>query len=287
MPTFKSVDEPCFAGRWAAPPSRSGCRRSRRCSTATGRPTPQGAPLPEAPGHLLLGNGVKPDRWVPDDTGRDLDAQPRAGAARRRASRTTSTVVSGMSHQAGNERATTRARSGILSGAPLVVAAGERRAVSGRRSASPASTRSPPASIGTTSQFKSLEVGISTRVNGNEGTTLQLPVAQRPRQPEPARVRRRRRSSTASSAWASRRRRAHGDAGRRRHAGASARACWTQCWRHRHACARASARADKMRLDQHVENVRSIENRLTTTRRCRSPARRASCRRKPATPSST
>ena len=76
-----------------------------------------------------------------------------------------------MSIKTGNERGHHAGTVGILSGAPMVSSRTRTRPTP-RRSARPASIRSPRRVIGKTTRFKSLEVGISKRVDGVEGTTL-------------------------------------------------------------------------------------------------------------------
>jgi hypothetical protein len=161
---------------------------------------------------------------------------------------------------------------GILSGCPMVTQPANGAPYRSTFSA-PSIDQVAAAAIGKTSKFKSLEVGVSKRINNGEGTTLQYlshngPDNPNPSEYDPVKVFDRLFGSgvtpppgTADVTLALRKSVLDGvlaDVNRLK--------------------MRASA-ADRARLDQHMENVRSIENRLvgttggTTSMSCRLPTK--------------
>ena len=133
----------------------------------------QGAALPQRLGVFFWGNGVRLKFWNPAATGPGWALSPGARAAG--AGEGLPERGLGHGHQdPRTRRATTPARSGILSGYPLRVAAqGRARAFRSTFSA-PSIDQVVAAELGKTTRFQSLEVGISRRVNTREGTTLQF-----------------------------------------------------------------------------------------------------------------
>jgi hypothetical protein len=136
---------------------------------STGTAHADGTAIPKRLGIFFWGNGVKLDRWTPADTGPGWMPSPELEPLT--AVKEYVSVVSGMRIKTGNPRGHHAGCVGILSGAPLVEQP--------HSSASYASTFSKPsidqvaaAIIGKTTRFRSLEVGISTRVVGGEGSTL-------------------------------------------------------------------------------------------------------------------
>jgi len=128
-----------------------------------------GTPIPKRLGIFFWGNGVKLDRWNPANTGAgwtpSLELEPLT------ALKDYVNVVSGMQIKSGNQRGHHSGCVGILSGAPLVEQP--------HPNSNYVSTFSKPsidqvaaAVIGKTTRFKSLELGVSTRVASGEGTTL-------------------------------------------------------------------------------------------------------------------
>jgi hypothetical protein len=171
-------------------------------------------------------------------------------------------VVSGTLITSGDERGHHAGTVGILSGAPMV--SQPANGAPYRSTFSKPSIDQVAASIiGTTSRYKSIEVGISTRVNANEGTTLRYlshngPDSPNPPEYDPAKVFDRifgmgftppgATGTPVVDATLGYRKSVLdvvlGDLGRVR--------------------ARAGA-TDRARLDQHAEGIRSIENRLTAS----------------------
>jgi hypothetical protein len=129
----------------------------------------QGQELPRRLGIFFWGNGVKLDRWNPAATGANWTFSPALeplGDLKPYVS-----VVSGMNIMTGNERGHHAGTVGILSGAPMVP---QPHPNSGYVSTFSAASidQIAAAAIGSTNRFKSLELGISRRVVKGEGTTL-------------------------------------------------------------------------------------------------------------------
>jgi hypothetical protein len=129
----------------------------------------QGAPIPKRLGVFFWGNGVKLDRWTPANTGTmwtpSLELAPLMPV------KEYVNVVSGMAIKTGNERGHHAGTVGILSGAPMISQPHPNSAYASTFSA-PSIDQVAANVIGTTTRFKSLEVGISKRLDGVEGTTL-------------------------------------------------------------------------------------------------------------------
>jgi hypothetical protein len=181
-------------------------------------------------------------------------------------------VVSGMSVKTGNLQGHHSGAVGILSGCPLVTQPANGAPFRSTFSA-PSIDQVAAAVIGKASKFKSLEVGVSKRINGGEGTTLQYlshngPDNPNPPEYDPLKLYDRIFGSgfmppggMTDATLALRKSVLDGvlaDLNRLR--------------------AQVGA-ADRMRLDQHAENVRSIESRLvgtgTTPPSCRLPGKPA------------
>jgi hypothetical protein len=143
-----------------------------------------GAPIPKRLGIFFWGNGVKPDRWVPPTTGAGWTPSPSLMPLATAGVQDYVNVASGMLITSGDERGHHSGTVGILSGAPLI--AQPAGGAPYRSTFSLPSIDQVAANIiGKTSQFPSLEVGISTRVNGNEGTTLHYLSHSGPDSPNP------------------------------------------------------------------------------------------------------
>jgi hypothetical protein len=129
----------------------------------------QGGAIPRRLGVFFWGNGVKLDRWTPKDTGATWTPSPALEPLA--PLKDYVSVVSGMNIKTGNQRGHHAGCVGILSGAPMVEQP--------HPNSNYVSTFSKPsidqvaaAAIGQTTRFKSIEVGISKRVVKGEGTTL-------------------------------------------------------------------------------------------------------------------
>ena len=128
-----------------------------------------GQPIPRRFGFFFWGNGVLPHRWTPTTTGHDWQPsdqlRPLAGV------KDYVSVVSGMLVQAENRRGHHSGAVGILSGAPFVA--------QDPKGAQYASTFSKPSidqvladRLDPTTRFRTLEIGVDPRVSRAEGTTL-------------------------------------------------------------------------------------------------------------------
>jgi hypothetical protein len=129
----------------------------------------QGAPLPKRFGVFFWGNGVRLAKWTPKTTGAGWAlTEELAGLAN---VKDYVSVVSGMDIKTGNERGHHAGTVGILSAAPMVP--------QDPKGAPYASTFSAPsidqvvaAELGGATKFRSLELGISRRIVSGEGTSL-------------------------------------------------------------------------------------------------------------------
>ncbi|MET0595789.1 MAG: DUF1552 domain-containing protein, partial [Polyangiaceae bacterium] len=216
----------------------------------------QGTPIARRLGVFYWGGGVKHDRWNPAATGAGYALSPELEPLQ--AVKDYVSIVSGMSVTTGTLQGHHSGAVGILSGCPMVTQPANGAPFRSTFSA-PSIDQVAAAQIGKTSKFKSLEVGISKRINGGEGTTLQYlshngPDNPNPSEFDPVKVFDRFFGSgftppggTVDATIALRKSvldAVLADVNRLR--------------------TRVSA-ADRARLDQHTENVRSIENRLTGT----------------------
>ena len=127
--------------------------------------------IPKRLGLFFWGNGVKLDRWVPSTTGAGWTPSPSLQPFATAGVKDYVNVVSGMNIKSGNERGHHSGLTGIMSGAALVAEP--------HPNSNYVSTFSQPSIdqvaagvIGTTTRFKSLEVGVSKKVVDGEGTTL-------------------------------------------------------------------------------------------------------------------
>jgi hypothetical protein len=143
-----------------------------------------GTAIPKRLGIFFWGNGVKPDRWVPTNTGAGWAPSPSLMPLATAGVADYVNVVSGTLITSGTERGHHSGTVGILSGAPLI---SQPAGGAPYRStfSMPSIDQVAAKVIGTTSQFPSLEVGISNRVNGNEGTTLHYLSHSGPDSPNP------------------------------------------------------------------------------------------------------
>jgi hypothetical protein len=144
----------------------------------------QGQPIPVRMGIFFWGDGVKPDRWVPELTGAGWAPSAALLPLMTAGVQDYVNVVSGMVEKASTERGHHSGTVGILSGGPLISQAANGAPFRSTFSL-PSIDQVAANIIGTTSRFKSLEVGISTRVNSVEGTTLQYLSHSGPDSPNP------------------------------------------------------------------------------------------------------
>ncbi len=150
---------------------------------ANGTAHADGTALPRRLGIFFWGNGAKLDRWNPTTTGANYPLSPELMPLE--PVKDYVSVVSGMAIKTGNQQGHHAGTIGILSGSPMVV---QPAAGAPFRSTFSAATVDQVAAkvLYTGKGLKSLEVGISTRVNGNEGTTLKTLSHNGPDMPNPA-----------------------------------------------------------------------------------------------------
>jgi hypothetical protein len=133
-----------------------------------GRAYADNTPIPKRFGVFFWGNGVKQDRWIPSNTGVGWTPSPAleslAGV------RDYVSVVSGMNIAQGG-RAHHAGTVGILSGAPLVAQPSMGGPYCSTFSA-PSIDQVVASALGNVTRFRSLEVGVSPAIVMNEGTTL-------------------------------------------------------------------------------------------------------------------
>jgi hypothetical protein len=223
----------------------------------------QGTPIPKRLGVFFWGNGVKLDRWTPANTGTgwtpSLELAPLGTAG----VKDYVNVVSGTALKTGNERGHHAGCVGILSGAPMVSEPHPNSAYASTFSA-PSIDQVAAGVIGTTTRFKSLEVGISKRLDTVEGTTLHYlshngPDSANPPEYDPAAVFNRL-FGTGFTPPGMTSAMPVIDVSKvlKKSVLDAVQADLT-------ALKMKVGTADKARLDQHLDNVRSIENRISTT----------------------
>lgn len=234
-----------------------------------------GSAVPKRLGIFFWGNGVKLDRWVPAGTGMSWEPSPELEPLR--ALRDSVSIVSGMNLMTGNERGHHAGCVGILSGAGMV-SQPHPNSMYASTFSRPTIDQVAAMQIGQGTRFRSLEVGISTRVINVEGTTLNYLSHNGPDSPNPpeydpgklfdrvfgmdagglsqplGQVSRQLRKSVLDAVMA--------DVGELR--------------------GRVGQR-DQQRLEQHLDNIRAIENRLgsggtVVAAGCTTPARPAPLR---------
>jgi hypothetical protein len=221
------------------------------------------AAIPKRLGVFFWGNGVKLDRWTPANTGTGWT--PSLELAPLMPVKDYVNVVSGMAIKTGNERGHHAGTVGILSGAPMISEPHPNSAYASTFSA-PSVDQVAANAIGTTTRFKSLEVGISKRLDTVEGTTLHYlshngPDSANPPEYDPAAVFNRLfgadfmpPSSTSAPAMAV------VDVSK-----VLKKSVLDAVQADIAALKMKVGTADGVRLDQHLDNIRAIENRLTTT----------------------
>jgi hypothetical protein len=142
-----------------------------------------GSALPRRLGIFFWGNGIKKDRWNPATTGPNWTISPELEPLT--PVKDYITVVSGMKVSIPPSQGHHTGQVGILSGYPLLKQAATGAPFRSTFTA-PSVYQVAAAVIGKTTKFKSLEVGISTKVNIKEGTTLQYLSHNGPDNPNPS-----------------------------------------------------------------------------------------------------
>jgi hypothetical protein len=169
MPTFRLSRRSVLRGTVGGTAISFGLPPLEAMFNANGTAHAQGAPLPRRLGIFFWGGGVKHDRWNPAATGPTWT--PSLALAPLAPLKDYVSIVSGMRVRTGNEQGHHAGAVGILSGAPMVVQPAGSAPFRSTFSA-PSVDQVAAAVIGKDSRFKSLEVGISSRINGGEGTSL-------------------------------------------------------------------------------------------------------------------
>ncbi|MBA2661672.1 MAG: DUF1552 domain-containing protein [Bradymonadaceae bacterium] len=129
-----------------------------------------GTPIPKRFGVFFWGNGVVVPRWVPQQTGRDWtsdELRPLIDAGLK----DYVSVASGYDIKTGNPRGHHAGAVGILSGAPLIPQDPGNAGYASTFSA-PSIDQVVASHIGMGTRFKSIEFGVDPRVSRSEGTTL-------------------------------------------------------------------------------------------------------------------
>ena len=221
-----------------------------------------GAAIPTRLGIFFWGNGVKPDRWNPAGTGAGWPSSPSLMPLETLGVKDYVNVVSGTRITSGDQRGHHAGTVGILSGAPLITqdagGAPYRSTFS-----KPSIDQVAAGIIGKTSKYKSIEVGISTRINVSEGTSLRYlshsgPDSPNPPEYDPAKVFNRLFGVGFTPPGAPGMPVVDATLAYRK---SVLDAVLTDLNRVR---ARSGA-VDRARLDKHADGVRSIENRLVST----------------------
>ncbi len=261
-------------------------RRRRRPAAARGdvqlRPGTayaQGTAIPKRLGVFLAfwGNGVRLDHWTPANLGTAWTPSP--SLAPLMAVKDYVNVVSGMSVQTGNERGHHAGAVGILSGAPMISEPHPNSAYASTFSA-PSIDQVAAGVIGKTTRFRTLEVGVSQRLDSVEGTTLHYlshngPDSANPPEYSPTAVFNRLFGADFVAPGATPVMPAMNVAS------VLKKSVLDAVLGDLTSLKMKVGTADGARLDQHLDNIRSIENRLATT--ADPVAAQAMCS-KPATP---
>lgn len=183
MPTFKISRRTVLRGAvggagvsFALPPLEA-------MFNSNGTALAQGGAIPKRLGVFFWGGGIKRDRWIPTATGAAWAPSPELEPLT--AVKQYINVVTGMSVKTGNQQGHHAGAVGILSGSPMTV---QPKGGAPFRStfSAPSVDQFAAASIGKTTKFKSLEVGISQRINTSEGTGLQHLSHNGPDNPNPS-----------------------------------------------------------------------------------------------------
>jgi hypothetical protein len=222
---------------------------------ANGTALAQGQALPKRFGVWFWGNGMKPARWTPAVTGAGW--QPSEQLAPLADVKDYVNVVTGMALKTGNPRGHHAGQVGIMSGAPLIpLPAGGGYASTFAR---PSLDQVAAAALGKDTRFKSLEVGVLTNNTYGEGDGLLVvshngPNSPNPPEPNPAKLFTRLFGSgtTAPSGTPV-----------VDHSLALRKSVLDAVMADISSLSPKLGTADVSRLDQHLENIRGIERRLT------------------------
>jgi hypothetical protein len=228
-----------------------------------GRALADGTELPKRFGVFFWGNGVRLAQYTPATTG---PFELTAALAPFANVRDYISVLSGYDIKTGNERGHHAGCVGILSGAPMIS--------QDPNGAPYASTFSAPSidqvvasSVGMTTRFKSIEVGISKSVTTGEGTTLRYLSHNGPDNPNPPEY-----SPKALYARVF----GMGFSAPNQPAAidpklALRRSVLSVVREDARALQARLGKNDRLRLDQHFESIRSLENQITASEQAAAP----------------
>jgi hypothetical protein len=219
-----------------------------------------GRPLPRRLGVFFWGNGVRHKFWVPQQRGArwylSEELEPLARV------KPYLNVVTGMKVKTGNEQGHHAGTVGILSGCPMVSQPHPSSAYASTFSG-PSIDQVAAAVIGRDTPFRSLELGVSRRVTENEGTTLLYMSHRGPDAPNPPEY-------DPQAVF----RRLFGGAGAALGPGVLDAAAEDA-----RALASRLGAEDRRRMDQHLQDIRELERRVSRPtlisgrgRQCPSPA---------------
>src|SRR5258708_5760906 len=221
-----------------------------------------GAAIPTRMGIFFFGNGVKPDRWIPDQIGPNWTPSPSLKPLADAGVQDYVNVVSGTRITSGDQRGHHAGTAGILSGAPLIShpagGAPYRSAFS-----KPRTDEVGKRCTGGPSPCRAWEPGSPTRVTPAEGTTLHYLSHTGPDSPlepqyDPALVFNRVFGTNFTPPKPGTTPMADATLGYRK-------SVLDVVLNDMNKVRARSGTADKARLDKHADGIRSIENRLTLT----------------------
>ncbi|HET6282388.1 MAG TPA: DUF1552 domain-containing protein [Polyangia bacterium] len=169
MPTFKISRRTVLRGTLGGAAVSFGLPPLEAMFNANGTALAQGGALPKRLGIFAWGGGIKRDRWIPTATGATWDLSPELAPFAN--VKDYINIVTGLAVKTGNPQGHHAGWGGIFSGSSLIVqpkGSAPFRSTFGTKSVDQFAADS----IGKETKYKSLEVGISSGLNGAEGTTL-------------------------------------------------------------------------------------------------------------------
>jgi Protein of unknown function (DUF1552) len=236
---------------------------------SSGKALADGTALPKRFGVFFWGNGVRMAKYLPSAVGAYTLTETLAPLMN---VKDYVSVVSGYDIKTGNQRGHHAGCVGILSGAPMIS--------QDPKGAPYASTFSAPsidqvvaASIGTSTRFKSLEVGVSKNVTTGEGTTLRYLSHNGPDNPNPPEYSPKalytRVFGTGFTASAGSAPMIDPRLALRKSVLSAVRDDATEL-------RKRLGKNDQVRLDQHFESIRALENQISTVEQAPPPPRSCS-----------
>jgi hypothetical protein len=217
-----------------------------------------GRPLPRRLGIFFWGNGVRLPKWVPAEVGKDWTLTEELAPLA--AVKDYVSVVSGLEVKTGNERGHHAGCVGVLSGAPMIP---QPHPTSGYAStfSAPSIDQIAADVISKDTPFRSLELGVSKRPTEGEGTTLLYLSHRGPDNPNPPEYEPGRAFDRLFEA-AGAPRAARGGASRLGVERALGKSVLDAVAEDARALRAKVGKPDAARLEQHLTNIREIEQRL-------------------------